>query len=154
MEDDPDFGYYCETDDDGVTPVTKKKLIQYLEILRGTCLTVLLLLSYRSRTSILASLFSEDGSLSLFCMGPVSRRSREVFVSEKPVVKLQSTCFEKMIFKHIFIVKETKRIAKFDGLEPRRCKDIKLIVAPEMGPKSFGTFGRQTPALSFFRERT
>ena len=66
MEDDPDFGYYCETDDDGVTPVTKKKLIQYLEILRGTCLTVLLLLSYRSRTSILASLFSEDGSLSLF----------------------------------------------------------------------------------------
>ena len=25
MEDDPDFGYYCETDDDGVTPVTTKK---------------------------------------------------------------------------------------------------------------------------------
>ena len=44
MEDDPDFGYYCETDDDGVTPVTKK-LIQCLEILRGTCLTVLVLLS-------------------------------------------------------------------------------------------------------------
>ena len=56
-----------------------------------------------------------------------------------------------MIFKHICNVKETKRIAKFDGLEPRRCKDIKLIVVPEMGPKSFGLLlGRQTPALSFF----
>lgn len=52
MEDDPDFGYYCETDDDGVTPVTKT-LIQCLEILH-------------SRTFILASLFPEDGSISFF----------------------------------------------------------------------------------------
>ena len=31
-------------------------------------------------------------------------------------------------------------IAKFNGLEPRRLEDIKEIVAPEMGPKIFGTF--------------
>mgnify|MGYP000040706023 CR=1 FL=1 len=31
-------------------------------------------------------------------------------------------------------------IAKFNGLEPRRLEDIKGIVAPEMGPKIFGTF--------------
>ena len=37
------------------------------------------------------------------------------------------------------------RIAKFDGLGPRRCEDIKGIVAPEIGPKSFGTFDKQAP---------
>ena len=30
--------------------------------------------------------------------GPVSRKSRELFRPEKPVVKLQSTSFEKLIF--------------------------------------------------------
>ena len=28
-------------------------------------------------------------------------------------------------------------------LEPCRCEDIKGIVAPEIGPKSFGTFEKQ-----------
>ena len=54
-----------------------------------------------------------------------------------PVVKLKSACFEKVIF---FDVRKTKRIAKFGGLEPRLCYDIKGIVAPEIGPKRFGTF--------------
>ena len=43
----------------------------------------------------------------------------------KLVVKLQSSCFEKLIFEHIFDARKTKRIAKFDVLEPRCCKDIK-----------------------------
>ena len=33
---------------------------------------------------------------------------------------------------------------KFEVLEPRRCEDIKAIVAPEIGPKSFGTFDKFT----------
>ena len=37
------------------------------------------------------------------------------------------------------------RIAKFDGLKPRRCEDINGIVAPEKGPKSFWTFDKQAP---------
>ena len=41
---------------------------------------------------------------------------------------------------------KTKRIAKFGGLEPRRCEDIKEIVAPEINPKSFGTFQKQAPS--------
>jgi len=44
-----------------------------------------------------------------------------------------------------FIVRKTKRIAKFDGVEARRFEDIKGIVAPEIGPKSFGTFEKQGP---------
>ena len=34
---------------------------------------------------------------------------------------------------------------KFDGSEPRRCEDIKGIVAPEIGPKSYETFEKQAP---------
>ena len=41
---------------------------------------------------------------------------------------------------------KTKRIAKFGGLEPRRCEDIKEIVAPEINLKSFGTFQKQAPS--------
>jgi len=38
---------------------------------------------------------------------------------------------------------------KFEGLEPRRCEGIMAIVAPEIGPKSFGTFEKQAPSLNF-----
>ena len=65
-------------------------------------------------------------------LGPVSRRSRDLFGPEKPVVKLQSAYFEKLILQHVFNVRKTKRIAKFDGLEPRRCEDIKGIVAQKL----------------------
>ena len=77
--------------------------------------------------------------------GPVSRKSRELYGPEKKVVKLQSACLEKLIFLHVFNIRKTKRIAKFEGLEPRRCEDIKAMVAPEIVPKSFGTFEKQAP---------
>ena len=41
----------------------------------------------------------------------------------------KSTCFEKLIFKHVFTVRKTKRIGKFDGLEPRSCEDMKRKVS-------------------------
>ena len=78
---------------------------------------------------------------------PVCRKSRERFGPGKPVVRLQSACFEKLIFERVFNVRKTKRIGKFDGLEPRRCEDIKGIVASEIAPKSFGTFEKQAPQI-------
>ena len=42
-------------------------------------------------------------------------------------------------------MRKIKRIAKFEGLEPRRCEDIKGIVVPDIGPKSFRTFEKQAP---------
>ena len=77
--------------------------------------------------------------------GPVSRKSRELFGPEKLFVKLKSVCFEKLIFLHVFNIRKSKRIAKFEGLEPRHCEDINAIVAPEIGPKSFGTFEKHAP---------
>ena len=49
----------------------------------------------------------------------------------------------------MFLMQENPRgIANFDGLEPRLCADIKGIMAPEIGPQSFGTFGKQAPGSS------
>ena len=90
----------------------------------------------------------EPGVTKFQVKGPVSRKSRQLFGPEKSVVKLQSACFEKLFLEYVFNVRKTKKIAKFDGLEPRRCEDIKGIVTPEIGPKSFGTSQKQTPALS------
>ena len=56
-----------------------------------------------------------------------------------PVAKKQSTCFEKLIFEHVFNVRKTKRIAKFDTLELRRYEHIKASVELEISPKSFRT---------------
>ena len=63
-------------------------------------------------------------------LGPVSR-SREHFGLEKRVVKLQSSCLEKLVFSHVFNVGKTKRVAKFDVLEPRGCKDVNGTEAPK-----------------------
>ena len=46
-------------------------------------------------------------------------------------------------------MKKPRKISKFDGLEHRRCEDIKGIVAPEIGPKSFGTSEKQAQGARF-----
>ena len=43
----------------------------------------------------------------------------------------------------MFNVRKTKRIVKIEDLEPQRCEEMKGIVAPEIGPKSFWTFENQ-----------
>ena len=47
-------------------------------------------------------------------------------------------------------MRKIKRIAKFEGLEPRRCEDIKGIVVLDIGPKGFGTFEKQAPVTKTF----
>ena len=47
-------------------------------------------------------------------------------------------------------MRKIKRIAKFEGLEPRRCEDIKGIVVPDIGPKSFGTFEKLPSYFCFY----
>ena len=84
-------------------------------------------------------------------LGTVSRTSRELFGPEKLVVKLQPARFEKLIFLHAFNIRKIKRIAKFEGLELRRCEDKKGIVVPNIGPKSFGTFEKQVPGRCYLR---
>ena len=54
-------------------------------------------------------------SKSVGSLGPVSRKSRELFGPEKPVVQLQSACFEKLVLQQVFTIIKTYRIAKFYG---------------------------------------
>ena len=77
--------------------------------------------------------------------GPVSRKSRELFGAEKLVVKLESACFQTLIFQRVGNARKTKRIAKFDGLEPRCCEDIKGIGAPRNRPEKFRDFWETGP---------
>ena len=51
-----------------------------------------------------------------------------------------------MILEHVFKVTKTQRIAKFDGLEPLQCEDIKEIAAPAIGlKKQVRTLEKQAP---------
>ena len=63
---------------------------------------------------------SKESSLpdTMYQQGPVSRTSQYLFGPEKPVVKLQSTCFKKLIF--VFNVRKTKRTVKSEGSDRRQ----------------------------------
>ena len=47
----------------------------------------------------------------------------------------------------LLTLEKPRGFTKFDGLEPQRREDIKGIVAPEIGSKSFATFENQAPGL-------
>ena len=56
----------------------------------------------------------------------------------------------------MFNVRKTKRTGRIEDLEPQHCEDIKGIVAPEIGPKSFVTSENQDtgPTSSSSKEDT
>ena len=70
-----------------------------------------------------SSLWSEQGLNSVsapdFESGAMFLESPENFSYQKPVLKLPSACFEKLIFKHAFYVRKTKGTAKTSTW--RRC---------------------------------
>ena len=72
-----------------------------------------------------SSLWSEQGLNSVsapdFESGAMFLGSPENFSYQKPVFKLRSACFEKLIFKHAFYVRKTKGTAKTSTW--RRFKD-------------------------------
>ena len=81
-------------------------------------------------------------------LGPVSRKSRKLFGSEKPFVKVRPAYSVKLVF--LYVVKEikTKITAKFRASGRLRFEDTKRIMSPEIRPKSFGTFEKQAPGLN------
>ena len=86
-------------------------------------------------------------------LGPVSRESRKRFGPEKPVVKVQCACFEKLIFLYVFNMRKAKKIAKFDGLDRRRCEDRKEIAAAKfkISPKKHATGFKSESVLNLFQ---
>ena len=78
-------------------------------------------------------------------LGPVSRKSRNLFGLEKPFVKLRPAYSAKLVFK--YVVRGIKIIitAKFRASGRLRFEDTKRIISPEIRPKSFGTFEKRAP---------
>ena len=79
-----------------------------------------------------------------YCFG---RDFRGLFLEspEKPFVKLRPAYCAKLVFS--YVVKGIKITAKFCASRCLRFEDTKRIMAPEIRPKSFGTFEKQAPGL-------
>ena len=80
-------------------------------------------------------------------LGPVSRKSRELFGPEKPFVKLRTAYSVKLVFSYVINRSQIKIAAKFRASRGLRFEDTKRIMSPEMQPKSFGTFEKQVPGV-------
>ena len=81
-------------------------------------------------------------------LGPVSRKSRELFGPEKPFVKLRPAFSVKLVFSYVVKGIQIKITAKFSASRRLRFEDTKRIMSPETRPKSFGTFEKQAPNLN------
>ena len=76
-------------------------------------------------------------------LGPVSRKSRELFGPVKSFVKVRPDYFVKLVFSNVVKGIKTKITAKFRASRRLRFEDTKRIMSPEIRPKSFGTFEKQ-----------
>ena len=80
-------------------------------------------------------------------LGPVSRKSRELFGPEKPFVKVRPAYSAKLVFSYVVKGVKIKITAKFRASRRFRFEDTKRIMSPEIRPKSFGTFEKQAPGV-------
>ena len=78
----------------------------------------------------------------------VSRKSRKLFGSEKPFVKLRPAYSVKLVFSYVVKGIKIKITAKFLASRRLRFEKTKRIMSPEMRPKRFGTFEKQVFADS------
>ena len=81
--------------------------------------------------------------------GPVSGKSRKLFGPEKLFVKLRPAYCAKLVFSYVVKGIKIKITAKFRASRRLRFEDTKRIMAPEIRPKSFGTFEKQVPGARF-----
>jgi len=82
--------------------------------------------------------------------GPVSRKSRKLFVPEKPFVKLRPAYSVTLALSYVVNGWKIKITVKFCASRCCRFEDTKGIMSPEMRPKSFGTFEKRIPDFLFF----
>ena len=73
-----------------------------------------------------------------FDPGACFSKARRTLRARKATCQTAIHLFRKAFFLDMLLIQErSKRIAKFAGLESRRCEDIKRIVAPEKRPEKF-----------------
>ena len=77
----------------------------------------------------------------------VSRKSRGLFGPEKPFVKLQPAYCVKLVFSYVVKGIKVQITARFRASRRLRFEDTKIIMSPEIRPKSFATFEKQAPGF-------
>ena len=77
--------------------------------------------------------------------GPVSRKSRKLFGSEKLFLKLRRAYSVKLVFSYVVKGIKSKIITKFCASRRLRFEDTKRIMSPEIRPQSSGTFEKRAP---------
>ena len=82
-------------------------------------------------------------------LGTVSRKSRELFGPEKPFVKLRPAYSVKLVSSYVVKGIKVKINAKFRASRRLRFEDTKRFMSPEIRPKRFRTFEKQTPGARF-----
>ena len=80
-------------------------------------------------------------------LGPVSRKSRELFGPEKPFVNVRPAYSVKLVFSYVVKGIKITIIAKFRASRRLCFENTKRIMSPEICPTSFGTFEKQAPGL-------
>ena len=81
-------------------------------------------------------------------LGPVTRKSRELFGPEKPFVKVRPAYSVKLVFSYVVTGIKIKITAMFPTSRRLRFGDTKRIMSAEIRLKSFGTFEKQAPVPS------
>ena len=82
-------------------------------------------------------------------LGPVSRKSPELFGSEKAIRKITTCLFCKASLFICCKRNKNENNCKVSCLRRLRFEDTKRIVSPEIGPKSFGSFEKQAPESKY-----
>ena len=72
-------------------------------------------------------------------------KSRKRFGPENPFQKLRSAYSKKLAFYYDFKIRKGTLVAKFHSWKRRSFTDRQEIIAPEIGPESFGTFEKRAP---------
>ena len=67
---------------------------------------------------------------------------------ERNFVKLQPAYYLKLVLSSVVKGIKIKIAAKFLGSRRLRFEDTKIIISPEVRPKSFGTFEKWAPGLA------
>jgi len=100
---------------------------------------------HRSKRYLSAQKWAQTRTEENSDLGPVSRKSRELFGPEKLFVKVRPAYSIKLVFSCVVRGMKIKIIAKFRASRRLRFEDTKRIMSPEIYPKSFGTFEKQAP---------
>lgn len=90
---------------------------------------------------------SAKHALSNWLLGSVSQKSRKQFRPKKLLIKPQAARSIKLVFSEVVKGIKMKITAKLHSSRHLPFEDTKIIMSPEVSPKSFGAFDKQVSGV-------